>query len=296
MRKILIITIIALFFLPLIRAETGGCLSNLRIELATYETDTHNETIILEKSVHQPNDAQGFAKQGDILYVEKLTANVNATCLQNNDNKREEVNIQFKRPYEDVWGEDIPILLQITDSKINFYWMKLRDANFGRQARYEDSIGWKDIAIPAIKLDEEGVWDVRVIYDSAEKHDLLTNYKSGDSDIIIPGRIEVEPRVSISILDTNKQILKDSDESSRTSIKIAIESTILAFIVGFAGILSTIFLTKKQLDKMDLLHMQQIEKQDKIEKDKQYGILDGLKHNIDIIKDNLVGHKKEFKL
>ena len=114
----------------------------------------------------------------------------------------------------------------------------------GEQARYEDSIGWKDIAIPAIKLDEEGVWDVRVIYDSEEKHDLLTNYKSGDSDIIIPGRIEVEPRVSISILDTNKQILKDSDESSRTSIKIAIESTILAFIVGFAGILSTIFLTK----------------------------------------------------
>lgn len=286
MKKILIFLIILLFILPIIKAETDPCITKLTIEAAAYEKKVHNGSVILVKSTHQPNDAMGFVRQGDAIFVEKITADINASCLQSDFNKRA-VMIQYKRPEKQEWRDDTPVLLQITNSKVDRYQMQLTEVNFWG-AKYNDSLGNDGILIQGRELDEEGPWGIRIQYLGKERNNLdgfvLTNFKQ-----IIPGQIEVEPRVSVSILDTNEQILEDSNNSSRRSILVAVVSVLVTVAVGGFSI----FYMRKQLIKMDKQHAEQIKKQNQIEEDKQHGILGGLKQNINIIEDNMKGHGDE---
>jgi hypothetical protein len=249
MRKLLFLMAIILFF-SIVFVSGESCVSDVLINIRSYGSTVEGTNVIFEKSRYQPNGLERFVKEGDTLLIDSVTLNLNASCLQDNFRMREIV-LQFMRPSKEYWESTIFIYLQISDPNIETYSIYLNNRNVyvSRSSpydRYVDSLG-NNLSISPLRLDEEGEWKVRIMYEEEQKSEASGFYLVNEG-VIIPGAIAVMPRVSVSILETNEKILSENKKSSDWQVGASIVSILLSVISIIAVIIigrSTIKIMKK---------------------------------------------------
>lgn len=247
-----------------------SCIEELEIEFGVYEIQhLKDNSKLYVRSPYQPTGDDKFVRRSDILFVERIYAKAKYPCQE-----RESVNIQFKRPGSEEWGEDISIFWYFNNT--DEYSFELQNMpNF-------DSIVYKDIyekeiyPPPGKTLSSEGLWEFKVV--EVEKKVSVVN-----DGWILPGKILVMDRVAVTQLESLRQIRRESKTN-----------TIIVILIGIFTIFFMWRVGNKQIKKMDEHYKKQIKKEDKREEGRQLDLLRTLVTELIFLNGNLEAYKETF--
>lgn len=206
-----------ILIIPTISVAEELCISNLVIDLNMYENEGSG-IFPIHKSSHQPNKG-GFAKEGDILYVESLYARINnISCFKGSWPKRT-IRIELEKPMSSE-HKNIDITLYPYNGSNYEYRMDLSDLNFRDGGLYSDSSGHSNMLINSVVLNEVGTWDIKIIY--LDKEGISGFNLKNSGELIDDGEIDVEPRLSVILIDSVQDMARNSGWTSAFAIIVAL--------------------------------------------------------------------------
>ena len=254
-----------------------SCIEELEIEFGVYEIQhLKDNSKLYVRSPYQPTGDDKFIRRSDILFIEGIYAKAKYPCQE-----RESVNIQFKRPGSEEWGEDISIFWYFNNA--DKYSFELQNMPNFDSIVYKD-IYEKEIYPPSRKtLSSEGLWEFKVV--GVEKKVSVVN-----DGWILPGEILVMDRIAVTQLESLRQIRGES----KTNTIIVILIGIFTIILEGATIFFMWWVGNKQIKKMDEHYKKQTKKEDKREEEKQLDLLRTLLTELTFLEKNLNSYKEVF--
>ena len=283
-KKLLLIILLGMFLISFVSAI--DCQPKIKTEIGIYNEVSSSDKSYFEKSLFQPMSFEGIIQEGGYLIIESFSFSLNNSC-----NLEESVIILLKNPEEDDFSSIayIPLENSWEENGLIKYSFELVDLAMDSWYVHEDTQGKVTNCCAPKRLRVEGEWEMKVSYGKNEMH--LTLFNENRS---LPRKLDVRNRLSISQLETLKQLRDDSKRDSRRSLFVVIAIGLATIFLETGAIWIMMWASKKQLKKMDEHYQKQTKKEDKREEEKQLDLLRTLMAQLNFLKGNFIAYKKSF--